>query len=198
MTNEAMFFYLFSAVLVSSATMVVVARNSVRAVLFLVLCFVSASGLWILLQAEFLAIVLVLVYVGAVMVMFLFVVMMLDVDQAQLKAGFARHLPLGLLVAAVMVVEMLLVLQPENFGLVTAENVGSGLTSNTKAIGRMLYTDYFYPFEIAAVVLLVGIVAAISLTLRKRPDSRYIDPSEQVGVKASDRLRMVDMESDNR
>ena len=195
MTYEAIFFYFFSALLVGSATMVVTARNSVRAVLSLVLCFVSASGLWILLQAEFLAIVLVLVYVGAVMVLFLFVVMMLDVDRSELKAGFARYLPLGLLVAGVMVSEMLLVLKPENFGLVVAEGAGSAMASNTKEIGRVLYTEYFYPFEIASVVLLIGIVAAISLTLRKRPDSRYIDPAEQVQVKAEDRLRMVDLKS---
>ena len=198
MTNEAIFFYLFSALLVGSATMVVTARNSVRAVLFLVLSFVSASGLWILLQAEFLAIVLVLVYVGAVMVMFLFVVMMLDVDQSELKAGFARYLPLGLLVAGVMVAELLMVLKPENFGLVVARGAETVMTSNTKEIGRVLYTEYFYPFEIASVVLLIGIVAAISLTLRKRPDSRYIDPADQVKVKATDRLRMVDLESEDK
>jgi len=198
---EKFLFYVFAAIVVVAAGMVVTRRNPVHAVLFLVLAFVGSAGLWMLLEAEFLAIVLVLVYVGAVMVLFLFVVMMLDVEIAALKAQFIRYLPLGLLIAFVMLVEIFLVVGPGNFGL---EQFAKPLAqpadySNTTELGMVLYTVYLYPFEIAAVILLVAIVAAIRLTLRRRPDNKYIDPSKQVYVrKGPDRVRIVQVASEPR
>jgi len=188
-------FYMFSAILVFAATMVVTIRNPVKSALFLVLAFFSAACIWITLQAEFLAIVLVLVYVGAVMVLFLFVVMMLDIDLAKLRAGFTRYLPIGTLIAILMVVEISVVLygsfsnsqyaNPANF---------SAEYSNSKALGAQLYTKYVYAFEIAAIILLVAIIAAIALTMRRRPETKYINPADQVLVKREDRLRIIKMD----
>jgi len=198
MTFEAFLFYLFAAVLVLSATMVITRRNPVHAVLFLVLAFFNAAGLWMLAEAEFLAIVLVLVYVGAVMVLFLFVVMMLDIDVAAMRAGFIRYLPLGLLIFAAVLVEMFLVVGPGHFGLphVAAPAPAAADYANTEALGELLYTVYMYPFEIAAVILLVAIVAAIGLTLRRRPGTKYQDPASQIRVKRADRVHLVRMDAE--
>ncbi len=154
------------------------------------------SGCW--LEAEFLAIVLVLVYVGAVMVLFLFVVMMLDIDMAAMRAGFIRYLPIGGLIAALMLVQMLMVVGPAHFGLeqFAAPIARRADYNNTAELGAALYTVYMYPFEVAAVILLVGIIAAISLTLRRRPETKYQDPSKQVKVKRADRVRLVKMEAE--
>src|SRR5437899_7069663 len=194
------FFYLFSAVLLFSAFRVITARNPVHAALFLVLAFFQASAVWLLLRAEFLAIALVLVYVGAVMVLFLFVVMMLDIDVAALRAGFWRHFPIAASVGAVIALEMAAVLmggfRPEEARPMSAavQAAAQGVQySNTKELGKLLYTQYLYPLEIAAVILLVAIVASIALTLRKRKDSRRQDPSDQVRVRARDRLSIVKM-----
>jgi NADH-quinone oxidoreductase subunit J len=190
------FFYLFSAVLLFAAFRVITARNPVHAALFLVLAFFQAAAVWILLKAEFLAISLVLVYVGAVMVLFLFVVMMLDINVDSLRAGFWKHFPIAASVGALIALEMAAVLMGgfrlgEEPRAVPAPAPGAIPLSNTKELGKLLYSQYLYPLEIAAVILLVAIVAAIALTLRKRKDSRHIDPSDQVRVRASDRLRMV-------
>jgi NADH-quinone oxidoreductase subunit J len=201
MTFEKILFYLFAAVVILAAGMVITRRNPVHAALFLVLAFCNAAGLWMLMEAEFLAIVLVLVYVGAVMVLFLFVVMMLDIDVAILKARFIRYLPVGLLVAVAMLAEMFVVLGGGGFGT-DQFPVPAPLPadySNTEALGEVLYTVYMYPFEIAAVILLVAIIAAIGLTLRRRPDTRHQDPSRQVQVKkGADRIRVVSMPAEKR
>ncbi|MBV8031076.1 MAG: NADH-quinone oxidoreductase subunit J [Betaproteobacteria bacterium] len=191
---EAAVFYAFGAVLLVSALAVITARNPVHGVLFLVLAFFTASAIWLLLRAEFLAIALVVVYVGAVMVLFLFVVMMLDINLERVREGFWRNLPLALVVGGVMVVEMVLVLAGKYFDIVATRPAPfpPGY-SNTRALGRLLYTDYCYAFEIAAVVLLVAIIAAISLTLRRRKDSRYQDPAEQVRARREERVRLVSM-----
>jgi NADH-quinone oxidoreductase subunit J len=188
-------FWAFSAVLVGAALGVILSRNPVHSVLYLVLCFFNAAVLWLLIEAEFLAIVLVLVYVGAVMVLFLFVVMMLDINLEQLREGFARNAPLGALVALIMVVELGYVLWVRRLGIELPGGtapVQEG-ASNTAEIGAVLYTDYVYPFQLAAVVLLIAIVAAISLTLRRRPGHKVQDVSAQVGVRAADRVRLVGM-----
>jgi NADH-quinone oxidoreductase subunit J len=192
------FFYLFSAILLFSAFRVITARNPVYAALFLVLAFFQASAVWLLLRAEFLAISLVLVYVGAVMVLFLFVVMMLDIDVASLRAGFWKHFPLAASVGALIALEMAAVLmggfRPEEPRPMqaAAQAVAQGAQySNSKELGKLLYTQYLFPLEIAAVILLVAIVAAIALTLRQRKDSRHVDPADQVRVKARDRLQIV-------
>ncbi len=197
MTFESAVFYFFSAILLGSAAMVVTIRNSVKSALFLVLAFVSAACLWMLLRAEFLAIVLVLVYVGAVLVLFLFVVMMIDVNMAVLRQGFGEYLPIGGLVAVLMVVEIALAVSPRQLG---PTRIAASLVhapplhmSNTRALGVLLYTTYVYPFEIAAVILLVAIIAAIALTMRRRPDTKYQDPARQVEVRARDRVRLVKM-----
>ncbi|MEM7194187.1 MAG: NADH-quinone oxidoreductase subunit J [Pseudomonadota bacterium] len=197
MTFLQLAFYIFSAVLVFAAAMVVTVRNPVKAALFLVLAFFSASCVWITLQAEFLAIVLVLVYVGAVMVLFLFVVMMLDIDLAEMRAGFTKYLPVGSIIAILLVGEIALVMLVA-FGSdqFSPPPAFSADYSNTKALGELIYTEYVYPFELAAIILLVAIVAAISLTMRRRPDSKYIDPGRQVLVKRDDRLRIVKMKSE--
>ena len=184
-------FMAFALLLVGAAGGVVTARNPVHAALFLVLAFFTASGLWLMLDAEFLAIALVLVYVGAVMVLFLFVVMMLNIDSERLREGFWRHLPVGGGVALLMVLEIWLVVSSRQFSALAAPSPSS--VSNTKQLGRLIYTDYVFSFELAAVILLVAIVAAIALTLRRRKDSKHIDPAEQVKVKAEDRLRIVAM-----
>ncbi len=200
MNIEIIVFYFFATVLVLSALRVITARNPVHAALALVLAFFTAAGIWMLLRAEFLAIVLVLVYVGAVMVLFLFVVMMLDINLDRLREGFWNYLPLGAAVGILMVIEMVLVLGGKYFGaehLPNPADPGKGY-SNTKELGQILYTDYVYPFELAAVILLVAIVAAIALTIRKRKDTKYQDPSRQVRVKRADRVRLVSMPSEKR
>ncbi|NDU85813.1 MAG: NADH-quinone oxidoreductase subunit J [Ferrovum sp.] len=181
----------FALVLVGASVGVITARNPVHAALFLVLAFFTGSGIWMMLEAEFLAIALVLVYVGAVMVLFLFVVMMLNIDAERLRDGFWKHLPVGGGVALLMVLEMWLVVSSRQF---SSMNAGSpDKVSNTRQLGRLLYTDYVFSFELAAVILLVAIVTAIALTLRRRKDSKHIDPADQVKVKAADRLRIVSM-----
>ena len=197
---EFVVFYCFAAILVFAAFRVITVRNPVHAALFLVLAFFSSACVWMLLEAEFLAIVLVLVYVGAVMVLFLFVVMMLDINLAPLREGFTRYLGLGAAVAVLIVVQLLLVLGSDRFGL---ERVGAPVRraadySNTEELGVLLYTVYAYPFEIAAVVLLVAIIAAISLTMRRRPGIKAQNPAEQVAVRRSDRVRLVKMRSESR
>jgi NADH-quinone oxidoreductase subunit J len=197
MTYTSAIFYFFAAILVFAGLRVITARNQVHAALFLVLAFFTAAGLWMLLEAEFLAITLVLVYVGAVMVLFLFVVMMLDINLDKFREGFWDYLPLAGFVSVLLVIEMALILGSRHFGL---EVMGTPAPhaadySNTKELGRLLYTDYVYAFELAAVILLVAIVAAIALTLRRRKDSKYIDPAEQVKVKRNDRLRIIKMQA---
>ena len=193
------FFYLFSIVLLFAAFRVITARNPVHAVLFLMLAFSQASGVWLLLRAEFLAITLVLVYLGAVMVLFLFVVMMINLNMDGLRQGFWKHFPLAAVIGVVIALEMSYVLmggfrEPPK-GL-TASQAAAGLsTNNTMELGKLLYTQYIYPLEIAAVILLVAIISAIALTLRRRKDSRAVDPSVQVVVKARDRMEVVKLEA---
>ena len=189
---ESVVFYAFGGVLLFSALRVITARNPVHAALWLVLAFFTASALWLLLRAEFLAIALVVVYVGAVMVLFLFVVMMLDINLERVREGFWRNLPLALVVGLIMVGELISVLAYRIWGTGTPAEPPKGY-SNTRALGRVLYTDYAYAFEIAAVLLLVAIIAAIALTLRRRKDARQQDPAEQVRARREDRVRLVSM-----
>jgi NADH-quinone oxidoreductase subunit J len=191
---EAVVFYSFGGVLLLSGLLVITARNPVHGVLFLVLAFFTAAALWLLLQAEFLAIALVVVYVGAVMVLFLFVVMMLDINLERVREGFWRNLPIALVVGGVLVWEMITVLAFRIWGA-DPKPLPAGY-SNTKELGRVLYTQYAYAFEIAAVVLLVAIVSAIALTLRRRKDSRAQNPSEQVRARRKERVRLVSMPSE--
>jgi NADH-quinone oxidoreductase subunit J len=188
---ETWLFYAFAAVLLVSGMLVITARNPVHGVLFLVLAFFTAAGIWLLLRAEFLAIALVVVYVGAVMVLFLFVVMMLDINLERVREGFWRNLPLALIVGGVMVLEMAAILANRIFATRTVE-VPAGY-SNTKALGRVLYTQYAFAFEIAAVLLLVAIIAAIALTLRRRKDSRGQDPAAQMRARRAERVQLVSM-----
>ena len=200
MSFEQLVFYFFATVLVFAATMVITIRNPVKAALFLVLAFFTAACLWVLLEAEFLAITLVLVYVGAVMVLFLFVVMMLDINLLRMREGFGEYLPIGGIVAVLMVAEMAIVLGSGYFGLdrmPMPEPHPAGY-SNTRELGLLLYTEYVYAFEIAALILLVAIVAAIALTMRKRPTTKYQNPSEQVRVQRKDRVRMVRMKAEKK
>jgi len=191
-------FYFFSAVLLFAAFRVITARNPVYSVLYLVLAFFQAAAIWILLRAEFLAIALVLVYVGAVMVLFLFVVMMLDVNIDSLRQGFWKHFPLAAGVGVLIVLEMAAVLmggfrisdEPKSTAVLAQ---GAEQLSNTRELGKLVYSQYIYPLEIAAVILLVAIIAAIALTLRQRKDSKHIDPSVQVRVRAKDRMEVVKM-----
>ena len=189
------FFYLFSVVLLFAAFRVVTARNPVHAVLYLMLAFSQASAVWLLLQAEFLAITLVLVYLGAVMVLFLFVVMMLDINIDSLRQGFWKHFPLAATLGAVVALEMAAVLM-SGFRLAQAPAAAAGAqVSNSKALGILLYTEYLMPIQIAAAILLVAMVAAIALTLRHRKDTKTIDPSLQVRVRASERLQVVKLDA---
>jgi NADH-quinone oxidoreductase subunit J len=192
---ETVIFYVFAVLTVVSATSVVTVRNPVHAALFLVLTFFTSAAIWMLLEAEFLAISLVLVYVGAVMVLFIFVVMMLDINIARLREGFVRYLPLGLLVAAIMLAMMLSIVTSDTFVLEAGSEPAPKPAdfSNTKALGGLLYTHYVFAFEIAAVILLVAIIAAISLTMRKRALTKYQNPSAQIQVRKADRLRIVKM-----
>ena len=194
---EACVFYIFAATLLVSAICVVTARNPVHSALFLVLAFFTSSAIWLLLRAEFLAITLVLVYVGAVMVLFLFVVMMLDINLERLREGFWQYLPLGALVGVLMAAEMAAVLYGRWFGLAVPPKTLAPGYSNTKELGRLIYTDYVLAFEVAAVVLLVAIIAAISLTLRRRKDTRAQDPSQQVRAHPAGRVRLVRMPTEN-
>ncbi len=200
MMVEALIFYMFATVTVMSAVAVVTVRNPVHAALFLVLTFFSSAFIWMLLEAEFLAISLVLVYVGAVMVLFLFVVMMLDINVARLREGFVKFLPVGVALAVIMFGLIYTVVSGEMFSLesMPAPEPKSADFSNTKLIGSVLYTEYVFAFEIAAVILLVAIIAAISLTMRKRPGTKYQNPSEQMKVQKQDRLRIIKMEAEKK
>ncbi len=191
-------FYFLATVLVLASLRVITARNPVHAALFLVLAFFSAGGIWMLLQAEFLAIVLVMVYVGAVMVLFLFVVMMLDINLERLRQGFWSYLPLGATIGLLMTLEMALVLAGRYYGLEAMPDPGaSGAgVNNTKELGRLLFTDYVYPFELASVILLVAIVAAVALTKRPRKESKAQNAAAQIAVRRNDRLRIVSMPSE--
>jgi len=193
---ETVVFYVFAAILLAAALRVITARNPVHAALYLVLAFFTAAGIWLLLRAEFLAITLVLVYVGAVMVLFLFVVMMLDINLERLREGFWKNLPLAVVVGGVMAFEMVAVLAQRYFGAATRTRVMPADYSNTKELGRVLYTQYVYAFEIAAVILLVAIIAAIALTLRRRKVSKAQDPARQVAARREERVRIVSMPSE--
>jgi NADH-quinone oxidoreductase subunit J len=194
---EQIVFYSFAALLILSALMVITVRNPVHAALFLVLSFFSSAGVWMLLHAEFLAIALVLVYVGAVMVLFLFVVMMLDINLAPLREGFIRYLPIGVIMALLMMLAMGLTLARGKLGMATPAVIQAAPgTSNTTLLGKALYTDYLYPFEIAGAILLVAIIAAISLTMRKPKDLKTPRPELQVGVHSDDRVRLVKLQSE--
>jgi len=197
---EQIIFYVFATLTLASSLMVITAKNPIQAALSLVLTFFLAAGIWLMLEAEFLAITLVLVYVGAVMVLFLFVVMMLDINMAQLRAGFIRYLPIGLLVAILLAVLLVMAVGPAHFGLeMFAEPTRHAADySNVRELGRVMYTVYVYPFEIASVILLVAIIAAITLTHRRRPATKRQDPVEQIKVKRDDRLRIVEMKSETR
>ena len=190
MNFESLLFFVFAAILVFAALRVITSPNPVHAALWLVLSFFTAAGIWLLLRAEFLAIALVLVYVGAVMVLFLFVVMMLDVNFDALRQHFASYLPVGLTVGVLVVVEMGLLIANATRDAGAAP---AATADNTRALGRLLYVDYVYPFEIAAVILLVAIVAAIALTFRRRRQTKYQDPRTQVKARRADRVRLVDL-----
>ncbi|HEY0720838.1 MAG TPA: NADH-quinone oxidoreductase subunit J [Gammaproteobacteria bacterium] len=200
MSFEQFVFYAFSALLVLSAGMVITVRNPVHSALFLVLAFFTSAALWVLLEAEFLAITLVLVYVGAVMVLFLFVVMMLDINIVTMRKGFARYLPIGAIVALLLLAVMVMAVGGEHFGLEkwSAPAAHGAHYSNTKELGRLLYTQYLYPFEIAAMILLVAIVAAIALTLRRRPGTRIQSVDQQVAARRDERVRLVSMSAEER
>ncbi len=198
MTVETLVFYLLAALSVLSGLRVITARNPVHAALFLVLAFFSMAGVWLLLEAEFLAMTLVLVYVGAVMVLFLFVVMMLDIDLEKLREGFWRWFPFGIVLAVIMVGEMVWVLGSRRTAETSAAVRHAADYSNVKELGRIVYTDYVYPFELAAVLLLIAIVAAIALTLRRRKDNKTQNVAKQVAVRREDRIRLVSMPSERK
>ncbi len=191
-------FYVFGAILVATALGVITARNPVHCALFLVAAFLNSAVIWLLLEAEFLAVTLIVVYVGAVMVLWLFVVMMLDIDLTTLRQGFTRYAPLGALVALVVVAQIGLVVYVKRLGLDTSTlpTPKPAGYSNTFELGHLLYTQYLYPFEIAAVILLVAIIAAITLTMRQRPGQKVQDVGRQVAVRAKDRLRVVSMDAE--
>lgn len=187
--------------MVFAATMVITSRNPVHAAMFLVLTFFTCAAIWLLLEAEFLAITLVLVYVGAVMVLFLFVVMMLDVNVEPLREGFVKYLPVGLLVGFIMLVEMVFLITQRYFKAdqyPVPERAAAGELSNTEMLGQLLYSEYLFQFEIAAIILLVAIVAAIALTMRRRPDTKYQKPATQIDTNKQQRLRVVKMPSEKR
>jgi len=200
MSFQTFVFYAFAAVLVFAGLRVITTRNPVHAALWLVLSFFSAAGVWLLLQAEFLAIVLVLVYVGAVMVLFLFVVMMLDVNFDKMRERFKSYIPVAATVGILVLVEMALVLVGGYLGgeRTVAPPAAAAGYSNTKALGLQIYTDYAYPFEIAAMILLVAIIAAIALTHRRRRETKYQNPTEQVRVHRNDRLRILNIPAEKR
>jgi NADH-quinone oxidoreductase subunit J len=191
-------FYVFGAILIGAALGVITARNPVHCALFLVVAFLNSAAIWLLLEAEFLAVTLVVVYVGAVMVLWLFVVMMMDVDVAKLRQGFTRYAPFGALVALIVVAQIGLVVWVRELGLEEASAAAAKPAgySNTAELGRLLYTEYLYPFEVAAVILLVAIVAAITLTMRRRPGQKLQDVGQQVAVRAQDRIRVVKMDAE--
>ena len=194
--TETALFYIFSAILLFASFRVITARSTVYAALFLVLAFFNAACLWMLLRAEFLSIALVLVYVGAVMVLFLFVVMMLDINTDTIRTGFWKHFPLAALVGVVIALEMAVVLLGGfRLGEAPAPDAETLRLGNSKMLGIEIYTNYLYPLQIAAVLLLVAIIAAIALTLRRRKDSKYQNPSDQVRVRAADRMRVVKMKA---
>ncbi len=195
MIIEAIVFYAFAIALIGSALMVIFSRHPVRAILFLVMAFFSASVLWMVLQAEFLALVLIFVYVGSVMTLFLFVVMMLNIDMAPLREGFVRFLPLGIIVMAAIVSIMMLVLTPQHLGIHGAVFPQHGANySNVTAMGNLLYTKYFYAFELASVILLVAIVSAISLAFfGRKPNTRTQKMAAQHEVHKKQRLRIIKM-----
>ncbi len=195
---ELIAFYTFAGICLASALSVITVRNSVHAALFLVLTFFSAACTWLLARAEFLAVALVLVYVGAVMVLFLFVVMMLDIRTEKLREGFIRYLPIGLVVATLMLVQMIALIGVRRMAAVPQPVELPADHSNTEAVGMALFTDYVLPFEIAAVILTVAIIAAIALTLRRRPGTKHQDIGEQVRVQAKDRVRVVKMPAEPR
>ena len=201
MTITDFLFFAFAGVVIASALGVVASKNPVHSALFLVLTFFSCSAIWLLLEAEFLAITLVLVYVGAVMVLFLFVVMMLDINVAKMREGFVSYLPVGIVFAALMLAVMVYVVGPvgpDVMGTAALDNAVRHAAdySNTEALGEVLYTDYVLAFEIAAVILLVAIIAAISLTLRRRPTTKYQTPGKQIQVKRDDRLKVIDSDAE--
>lgn len=200
MNFQDFIFYSLASVLVISALGVITLRNPVHSALLLVLAFVTSSGLWLLLEAEFLAITLVLVYVGAVMVLFLFVVMMLDINLDRLREGFWKWFPFGAALALVMAVEMSMVLMGQQFGSdnMPAPTPKAADYSNTKELGRLLYTDYVYAFELAAVILLVAMVAAIAITLRSRTDKKSLNIAKQIAVRRNDRIRVVSMPAEKK
>lgn len=197
---DSAIFYAFAALAIFAASMVVISRNPVRAVLFLVLTFFATAGLWMLLEAEFLAVTLVLVYVGAVMVLFLFVVMMLDVELASVREGFARFLPLGLFVALLVVIGLVFAVGAKQFGvdIVAVPQPHSANFSNVEDLGILLYTRFLYPFELAGILLLVAIIAAISLTFRGRRGSIAPDPADQLKVRKEERVQLVKMASEKK
>lgn len=193
MDFQTFVFFFLSAILVFASLRVITARNPVHAALNLILAFFTCGGIWALLQAEFLAIAIILVYVGAVMVLFLFVVMMLDINIDRIREGFWSFLPLGAVLGAVMVFEMVLVLGAKFFRVPAAKALVPAGISNTKSIGALMFSEYVYPFELASLVLLVGIIAAVVLTQRDKKNTKYTNPDQQVFVKAKDRIRVLQM-----
>jgi len=190
-------FYGFAAILVIAALGLITSRNPVHSALFLVLAFFQSAMLWLLMEAEFLAVVLLLVYVGAVMVLFLFVVMMLDINMERMREGYTRYMPLGIGVAVVVILEIgnVIWFRSQDLPFLTVPEPHPAGYSNTKELGSVLYTEYVYAFELAAFVLLLAIVAAITLTMRRRPGLKTQNIAEQVAVRREDRVRLVQMES---
>ncbi len=199
MEFKTIVFYALAAIMVFASLRVITARNPVVAALHLILAFFMAGGVWALLQAEFLAIGIILVYVGAVMVLFLFVVMMLDINIDRIREGFWSYLPLGAMIGILIVIELAAVLGGNYLGILESDapQVPAGV-SNTKALGRLIYTDYVYPFELASIVLLVGIIAAIVLTYRGPKKTKYTDPAKQIRVRAKDRVRVLQMPAESK
>lgn len=193
MDIPTLIFFIFAAILIFASLRVITARNPVHAALHLILAFFTCGGIWALLQAEFLAIAIILVYVGAVMVLFLFVVMMLDINIDRIRQGFWKHLPLGVIIGVFMVVEMGMVLGSKYFQVAASEVLEPANVSNVKALGALLFSEYVYPFELASIILLVGMIAAVVLTHRGPRKSKYTNPSKQIAVKAKDRIRVLQM-----